>query len=74
MNILATIVNKIIDKIYEIKREALTKKELEQFGSKESEAVPEIIVPGAGISIKPILRYFKEKFSPYKTITITGRY
>ncbi|MCH7519234.1 MAG: tetratricopeptide repeat protein [Candidatus Dadabacteria bacterium] len=66
------IVHQILDKIYEIKRKALTEKELEQFGSKESESVPEIIVPGAEISIKPILRYFKEKFSPYKPIVITG--
>lgn len=66
------IVHQIIDKIYEIKREALTKKQLEEFGSKESEPLPEIIVPGAGISIKPILRYLKTNFSPYKPIVITG--
>ncbi len=66
------IVNQIIDKIYEIKREAITSKELEQFGTEESEALPEIVVPGVGISLKPILRYFKAKFSPYKPISITG--
>lgn len=48
------IVHKVLDKIHEIKREALTSKELEQFGTREFEALPEIVIPGAGISIKPI--------------------
>jgi len=66
------IANKINDKIIYIRQEAATSMEAIQFSTKSVDPLPEIVVPGTGISIRPFIRYFKSEFSPYKPNILTG--
>ena len=66
------IANKITDKINYISQTATTSKEATQFSTESVDPLPEIVVAGTGISIRPFIRYIKSEFSPYKPKIVTG--